>query len=319
MSIESEITRINNNIAATYTALSAKGATMPATENSANLASTVATVPSGGDPVNKAFEIVDGVLDKPKNITFSENNFAGATSIGQYGLYMKYDYTSNNVSNPGGVVKFDSVTSIGAYGLQNAFGYCNITSVSFNSLTQINNDYSLAYSFSNNKNLTSISFPSLISATGTYALTYCFNKCTSLTSVSFQELDTATGSSFFNNCFNKCTSLTSVYFQKLKTIGNHSCDYMFYSCTSLSSVDFSALTSIGIYGLTYAFFGCSSLTTISFPSLTTVESNSFIDCFKNCKNLTEIHFPAAIQATIEGLSGYSSKWGASNATIYFDL
>jgi len=34
MSIESEITRINNNIAATYTALSAKGATMPETENS---------------------------------------------------------------------------------------------------------------------------------------------------------------------------------------------------------------------------------------------------------------------------------------------
>ena len=82
MSIESEITRINNNIAATYTALSAKGATMPAAENSANLASTVATVPSGGDPVNKAFEIGNGVIQKA-TAAFSANTFAGATSVGR--------------------------------------------------------------------------------------------------------------------------------------------------------------------------------------------------------------------------------------------
>lgn len=48
MTIASEITRINNNIAAAYTALSGKGATLPATQNSANLATTVASVPAGG-------------------------------------------------------------------------------------------------------------------------------------------------------------------------------------------------------------------------------------------------------------------------------
>ena len=48
MTIASEITRIQNNIAGAYTALSAKGATMPATQNSANLATTVASVPAGG-------------------------------------------------------------------------------------------------------------------------------------------------------------------------------------------------------------------------------------------------------------------------------
>lgn len=47
MSIRSEITRINNNIAAAYTAAENKGATMPATENSANLADTVASIPQG--------------------------------------------------------------------------------------------------------------------------------------------------------------------------------------------------------------------------------------------------------------------------------
>lgn len=47
MTIASEITRIKNNIAGAYTALSAKGATLPATQNSANLATTVASVPAG--------------------------------------------------------------------------------------------------------------------------------------------------------------------------------------------------------------------------------------------------------------------------------
>ena len=45
MTIASEITRINNNIAAAYTAASGKGATMPATQNSANLATTIGSLP----------------------------------------------------------------------------------------------------------------------------------------------------------------------------------------------------------------------------------------------------------------------------------
>ena len=65
MTIASEITRIKNNIAGAYTALSAKGATMPATQNSANLATTVASVPAGGgDTVtatnNSSYDRVNG-------------------------------------------------------------------------------------------------------------------------------------------------------------------------------------------------------------------------------------------------------------------
>lgn len=50
MSIASEITRINGNIAAAYTALDGKGATLPASgsQNSANLADTIDTITAGG-------------------------------------------------------------------------------------------------------------------------------------------------------------------------------------------------------------------------------------------------------------------------------
>lgn len=44
MSIKSEIDRIKSNVAAAYTALSAKGATIPTTKNSANLAAAIASI-----------------------------------------------------------------------------------------------------------------------------------------------------------------------------------------------------------------------------------------------------------------------------------
>ena len=47
MTIESEINRIKQNIADCYTTLTAKGATIPATENVANLAACIRTIPAG--------------------------------------------------------------------------------------------------------------------------------------------------------------------------------------------------------------------------------------------------------------------------------
>ena len=46
MSVASEINRIKSNIADAYDGAEAKGATMPVTENSANLADTVASIQS---------------------------------------------------------------------------------------------------------------------------------------------------------------------------------------------------------------------------------------------------------------------------------
>lgn len=48
MSIASEITRINTNIANSYTAINNKGGTLPATQNSNNLATAINSIPSGG-------------------------------------------------------------------------------------------------------------------------------------------------------------------------------------------------------------------------------------------------------------------------------
>lgn len=68
MSIASEITRINTNIAAAYTALDGKGATLPATQNSANLADTIDTITTGGGGSGYRPPIYDTI----EQLTFDE-------------------------------------------------------------------------------------------------------------------------------------------------------------------------------------------------------------------------------------------------------
>ena len=48
MSVQDEINRINQNIANTYSAMGDMGATLPQEQNSANMASTVRTIPQSG-------------------------------------------------------------------------------------------------------------------------------------------------------------------------------------------------------------------------------------------------------------------------------
>lgn len=64
MSITTEITRIKGNIAAAYTALTEKGATMPAAQNSANLANTIENIPlSAGSDTYTTDLVLLGVVE----------------------------------------------------------------------------------------------------------------------------------------------------------------------------------------------------------------------------------------------------------------
>ena len=93
----------------------------------------------------------------------------------------------------------------------------------------------------------------------------------------------------------------------LTTVG----DYAFRDCSSLKEIDLPNATTVG----DYAFFGCRALTSIDLPNVTTVESYAFY----SCSALKEIHFAAKNKEAIEALSDYSDKFGAPNATIYFDI
>ena len=55
MSVSSEIERIEGNITAAYTAANAKGATLPATQNSENLATCISSISAGGGTTVTAY------------------------------------------------------------------------------------------------------------------------------------------------------------------------------------------------------------------------------------------------------------------------
>ena len=125
----------------------------------------------------------------------------------------------------------------------------------------------------------------------------------------------------FSSCKIKNVSLPS-----LTTIsGQNAAQAMFTDC-NIETVDLSALTTIsGSTSCREMFKNNRNLIRADFPSLTTITdanalgSSSSNGMFSGCTGLLEIHFRADAQATIEGLSGYSSKFGATSSTIYFDL
>ena len=273
MSVADQINRIKTSIANTYTAAQAKGATMPQTQNSDNLAACVQSITTGGGGGTQfglTAEQMLGTLDSEGNLTIPtlpSITFTGLKSIPARGFYYKF---------------YERTFATGA-------------TVSFPDLTKI----------------------------AASSMLKCFSSCTSLTNVDLSALTTVDNGGL-QTCFDACTSLTSVDLSALTTVGNSGLSSCFGGCTSLTSVDLSALTTVGNSGMQSCFSSCRALTTISFPSLTDVQANSFgtskyVYCFYNCTALTEIHFRADAQTAIEAMTGYADKFGASNASIIFDL
>ncbi len=196
----------------------------------------------------------------------------------------------------------------------------------------------LAHTFEYCQNLTTINFSKLDRLTNWAPFEYTFNHCTSLTTVAFPLLKTVTAYSAFNYCFSDCTNLTNIDFSSLEQIGNNtSSGYhshfvnCFYNCTNLASITFPKLEKIYCTGSSMTngtFANNNKVKKLYFPKLDTITYGSGAstsnqtackNIFYGCTSLTEIHFGAANQAAIEATAGYSTAWGATNATVYFDL
>ena len=131
-----------------------------------------------------------------------------------------------------------------------------------------------------------------------------------------------------NNClyatFNSST-IKRLYCPKLESVATTTVCYVMCQNSTLEYFDFAALKSVsGAITFGSAFYN-TKITSAYFYSLTKVEkqawgyTGSANGIFQNCSLLTEIHFRRDSQAVIEALQKYEDKWGAPNATIYFDL
>ena len=260
----------------------------------------------------------NGVLQAPQPFSF---NGVGIKDLSENTLRKAFEYNTliENFTMP----DITEVTTDAGFN-QVCYQASNLNSVSFPMLETVNGG-SCFYGAFYGSPITNISFPKLKSVKGSSCFNNAFYNCQNLKNVAFESLESVSDSYVFNGAFAYCTNLESASFPSLKTINGYFRE-AFKECTNLESVDFSAVEDITNSGVfEQAFKNCTSLTSFSLPNLNYTNygnpfgNSSSTYAFSGCTALTEIHFRADMQSTIENYTGYADKWGAVNATIYFDL
>lgn len=329
MTIASEIQRIKTNIANAYTSCNSKGATMPATQNSDNLATTINSISGGGSTLitktitqNGTYnassdnadgyssvtvnvptfiginrEVVNGVYKAPTT-SFNWSLPSTATDLENYALYYAF-YKSNGLTN----ADLSSLTAInGTQALYYAFYYCtSLVSVDLSGITTIDKDV-MRYAFANSS-VATVDMSGVTTIDYDSALSYICQSCTNLTELDLSNVKTITGNSVLFYACNGCTNLESIDFSELETItGFQTFRYAFQGCTKLVSVNFSSLKTIGAntsstnYGhFSSCFNGCKLLTSITFPNLEklycTGGTTTSYGTFANNNKVEKIYFP----------------------------
>lgn len=224
-------------------------------------------------------------------------DLTGVSNIGQNALSWAYAYATL----PSLTLSGSNINVSGFSGMSYMFYHATFTNgnVDIRAIKDISDESSCAYMFSYAAGITTVDASGIESVTSNNGAKSMFSQIATLATVNMSNLTVATGTNALVNL----------------------CAY----CPNLISLDLSGLEEIGVAAAQYLMTDCAQVTTMSFPSLRVVESNSLgttsasRGAFYNCTSMTAIHFPANMQASIEAMSGYSIKWGASNATIYFDL
>lgn len=125
MTIASEIQRIQTNIANAYDALEAKGATMPATENTDNLVTTIDTISSGGGETVTATNNTGSAISTGDKVWINENN--GSYSIEKLKELRNFKVMGNPTIN-------DSTGIVSGFSVSNYLKYNSYPTDTINSL-----------------------------------------------------------------------------------------------------------------------------------------------------------------------------------------
>ena len=153
-----------------------------------------------------------------------------------------------------------------------------------------------------------------------------FQHCDALKEIVFSNPIISSSAFAFAETFQHCDfSGASINFDIITSIGPQGFYSAFKYCKLPEEIRFTNLTEITHkFAFREAFSQTTGCKRYFFPLLTSVTSDAFGDSTRltwyNAKDVEEIHFRADMQATIEAVTGYSSKFGApSTCTIYFDL
>ena len=339
--IAEQLTSLANTKIAIKDAIVAKGVAVADTDPFSAYPSKIQQISGGGAPATKFGVSIDNLLGSVNEYGRYESptepftvDFSGIktlTTLGEYadGHYfsqraLSYMFYCNKYLT--GTVDLSGLEEVGDSSLSNPMKQCFYGTGIKKIIFPTNKGKRLIFGdmCARARLLETVVLDSDVYDSNNYNLQGAFSECESL--VEIIGLDKARTVGAFGNTFEKCTSLKTVDVSGIVTLtGNNAMQYTFRGCTELSGgIWFDSLQSVDQRGLVGTFSGDTKLTAAYFPSLTEVQSNSFgayggQGPFEGCTGITEIHFRSDAQAVIEALSTYSSKFGATNATICFDL
>ena len=290
LSIASEITRINQNIAAAYTACSDKGATMPTAQNSANLPDTISSIRqgSGAEVASKYVDFID--TDGTILYSYTESEIMELTELPPLPERQGYTYQEWN----------RSLSDIKAYGFPLVVGAVRIPSDGKTRLTfdlMYGGDLTVSIPFAEVSGLyltfdwgdgtTEVYARSAATHTyasaGRYVVTIEANETFSLNSLynnaTLVKAEIGMRASLVGDVFYQCKNLEEVSIPIDCSIGNN----LFMQCRRLKSVVIpSTVTSLS------SFSGCKSLRRVSLPKgILSIPNN----CFESCESIIRFSIP----------------------------
>lgn len=237
-----------------------------------------------------------GVLQKPSKST--QLSFTGITNIAPEALMYKFRMNFQLTS----VSLEDLVQLTGAvgYNCYQAFRNCiNLTNINIFNLVTISSDNACTEMFFNT-GITTANLVSLKTVSGDNACEGMFGSCIALETINVDNLEEITGTEALKDFCKGCNKVTSFDFKKLKTVsGSKAFLGAFNTCPRLANIYFRALTTTSFGGYTNQFDGM-------FNNNTAATSGNVV-----------VHFPSNLQSTIQGLDGYSSRFGGSYGYVTF--
>lgn len=335
MTISQELTKLQTNLANSYTAVDNKGGTLPAIQNFDNLPSAIDSIQTGITPT--------GTINITQNGTYDVTNYASANvSVSgadkfKYGatiddmlLDLNTDGTFKQPTENNHIISFDGLKTINnQYELAFKLSRSGAKKVSFPDLTTFSNSFTLSGLCWNNKIIEEIEFPELktIPAIGFYTFQYALEN-TNIKKVSFSNLETIEASYAFQRFLQNVQTLQSVDFSKLKSItGFYAMQQLFSGCISqqLREYEFPSLEYVaGNYIFQQSFLNNQpSLKKVSFPKLTSINNGyyTFYQAFNSSTSPNlRVCFPVlrivGDNSSTATYGTFCSIFGGSTATAY---
>ena len=157
--------------------------------------------------------------------------------------------------------------------------------------------------------------------TSDYCFVHLFYKNTNLIDASNLILPATTlADCCYYYMFSDCTSLTSAPELPATTLADSCYFYMFSGCTSLTSAPELPATTLYLACYSGMFYNCTSLTSNIILPATSIATGSYSYMFYICLKISELHYPVNIQNDVKfTVMADSPNFGATNATVYYDL